>query len=65
MLHINNEFDDLPSSDCQKQQQLILSGKVDAHFAWVKRKYDQVTHNSAIGRALAYSIHQESYLRTV
>lgn len=30
----------------------------------VKRKYDQVTHNSTIGKALAYSIHQEPYLRT-
>ena len=29
----------------------------------VKLKYTQVTHNSAIGRALAYSINQEEYLR--
>lgn len=64
MLHIDNEFDDLPSSDRQKQRQLILSEKVDAYFAWVKRKYDQITHNSTIGKALAYSIHQEPYLRT-
>ena len=27
-------------------------------------QYDQVTHNSTIGKALAYSIHQEPYLRT-
>ena len=26
-------------------------------------KYDQVTHNSTIGKALAYSINQEKYLR--
>lgn len=64
MLHIDNEFDDLPSSDRQKQRQLILSEKVDAYFAWVKRKYDQITHNSTIVKALAYSIHQELYLRT-
>ena len=64
MLHIDNEFDDLPSSDRQKQRQLILSEKVDAYFAWVKQKYDQITHNSTIGKALAYSIHQEPYLRT-
>lgn len=37
--------------------------KVDAYFAWVKLKYTQVTHNSTIGKALAYSIHQEDYLR--
>lgn len=64
MLHIDNEFDDLPSDDRLKQRQLVLTEKVDAYFAWVKRKYDQVTHNSTIGKALAYSIHQEPYLRT-
>lgn len=64
MLHIDNGFDDLPAVDRLKQRQLILSEKVDAYFAWVKLKYTQVTHNSTIGKALAYSIHQESYLRT-
>ena len=64
MLHIDNGFDDLSSEDRLKQRQLILSEKVDAYFAWVKHKYTQVTHNSNIGKALAYSIHQEPYLRT-
>ena len=64
MLHIDNEFNDLLSGDRLKQRQLVLSEKVDAYFAWVKRKYHQVTHNSTIGKALAYSIHQEPYLRT-
>ena len=64
MLHIDNTFDDLPSDDRSKQRQLVLTEKVDAYFAWVKRKYSQVTHNSTIGKALAYSIHQEPYLRT-
>ena len=36
---------------------------MDAYFAWVKLKYKQVTHNNTIGKALAYSIHQEDYLR--
>ena len=64
ILHIDNGFDDLSSEDRLKQRQLILSEKVDAYFAWVKHKYTQVTHNSNIGKALAYSIHQEPYLRT-
>jgi len=64
MFHIDNGFDDLPTEDRLKQRQLILSEKVDAYFAWVKKKYNQVTHNSTIGKALAYSIHQETYLRT-
>ena len=64
MLHIDNGFDDLPTVDRLKQRQLILAEKVDAYFAWVKLKYSQVTLNSTIGKALAYSIHQEPYLRT-
>ena len=42
----------------------MYSPKVDAYFAWVKQKYMQVTHNSTIGKVLAYSINQEPYLRT-
>jgi transposase len=63
IMHIDNGFDDLSKSDRKKQRQLILSEKVDDYFAWVKQKYTQVTHNSTIGKALAYSIHQEDYLR--
>ena len=63
MMHIDNGFDDLSASDRKKQRQLVLSEKVDAYFAWVKLKYTQVTQNSTIGKALAYSIHQEDYLR--
>lgn len=63
IMHLDNTLDDLPVSDRTKQRQLILKEKVDAYFDWVKFKYTQVTHNSVIGRALAYSINQEKYLR--
>ena len=63
MLHIDNDFDDLSASNRKKQRQLLLSEKVDAYFAWAKQIYAQITHNSTIGRALAYSINQEIYLR--
>ncbi|WP_022755567.1 IS66 family transposase [Butyrivibrio fibrisolvens] len=63
MMHIDNGFDDLSNSDRQKQRQHVLQDKVDAYFEWVKLKYNQVTHNSVIGKALAYSINQEEYLR--
>ena len=63
IMHIDNTFDDLSATDRKKQRQLILSEKVDAYFAWAKQKYSQVTHNSTIGKALAYSINQEDYLR--
>ena len=62
IMHIDNTFDDLSISDRKKQRQLILAEKVDAYFAWAKQKYSQVTHNSTIGKALAYSINQEEYL---
>ena len=63
MMHDDNEFDDLPSEDRKNQRQLVLKDKVDAYFKWVKEKYTQVAHNGATGKALAYSINQEEYLR--
>lgn len=64
LMHIDNDFDDLSPEDRLNQRRLKLSEKVDDYFAWVKHKYDQVTHNSVIGKALAYSLNQEPYLRT-
>lgn len=63
ILHIDNDFDDLPVNDRKKQRQAILLQKVDAYFEWAKHKYTQVSHASNIGKALAYSINQEQYLR--
>ncbi|MBP5623834.1 MAG: IS66 family transposase, partial [Lachnospiraceae bacterium] len=63
IMHLDNGYDDLSPTDRKKQRQLNLKKKVDDYFAWVKLKYMQVTKNSTIGRALAYSIHQEEYLR--
>ena len=63
ILHTDNEFDDLSNTDRRKQRQTKLQEKVDTYFEWVKQKYSQVTHNSTIGKALAYSINQEKYLR--
>ena len=64
LMHLDNEFDDLPDEDRKTQRQLKLTAKVDDYFEWVKRKYNEVTHNSPIGKALSYSIHQKIYLRT-
>lgn len=63
ILRLDNGFDDLPTEDRRKQRQLVLGDKVDAYFEWAKLKYLQVTRNSVIGKALAYSINQEKYLR--
>ena len=63
ILHIDNDFDDHPVNDRKKQRQAILLQKVDAYFEWAKHKYTQVGHASNIGKAHAYSINQEQYLR--
>ena len=63
IMHLDNDYDDLSPSDRRKQRQKHLLPRVDAYFEWVKARYGQVTHNSTIGKALAYSIHQEEYLR--
>ena len=63
ILHIDNDFDDLPVNDRKKQRQAKLSQKVDAYFEWAKHKYTQVGRASNIGKALAYSLNQEKYLR--
>jgi len=64
IMHKDNEFDDLSSEDRLKQRQLVIKPMVDAYFEWVKSKSLQVAKNSKTGKALAYSIHQEKYLRT-
>ena len=63
ILHMDNSYEDLSPRDRKKQRQQHLKEKVDDYFAWVKTKYEQVTHNSTVGKALAYSINQEKYLR--
>ena len=63
IMHLDNGYDDLSPRDRKRQRQLNLKQKVDDYFAWAKIKYGQVTHNSTIGKALAYSINQEEYLR--
>lgn len=63
IMHLDNGFDDLSNKEHKKQRQLVLQDKVDAYFEWVKLTYSQVTHNSTISKALAYSLNQEEYLR--
>lgn len=62
-MHEDNKLDDLSPSDRKKQRKKVIKPLVDAYFKWVKEKYSQVTHNSKVGKALAYSINQETYLR--
>ena len=63
IMHMDNTYDDLSPRDRKRQRQQHLKEKVDDYFEWVITKYEQVTHNSTVGKALAYSINQEKYLR--
>jgi hypothetical protein len=56
---MDNGYDDLSPRNRKMQRRQHLEEKADDYFAWVKVKYDQVTRNSSIGKALAYSINQE------
>ena len=60
-MHLDNGFDELTNRDRKWQRQQVLKTKIDAYFEWAKLKYTQVTHNSAIGKALAYRFNQEKY----
>ena len=62
IMHEDNKLDDLSPSDRKKQRKKVIKPLVDAYFKWIKEKYSQVTHNSKVGKALAYSINQETYL---
>ncbi|MCR5523397.1 MAG: transposase [Clostridia bacterium] len=64
ILHTDNGYDDLSNTDRKKMRQRELKAMVDDYFSWAKLKYTQVTRGSVIGKALAYSINQEEYLRT-
>lgn len=63
IMHEDNKLDDLPKKDRERQRKLILKKKVSDYFEWAKEKYLLIAPNSALGKALAYSINQEKYLR--
>lgn len=63
IMHIDNTLDALSICERTRQRQSLLAEKVDAYFAWARARYQQVQSNSATGKALAYSLNQEPYLR--
>ena len=63
IMAIDNQYDDLTKKEREKMRQQVLKPKVEAYFEWAKLKYTMVGHQSAIGKALFYSINQETYLK--
>ena len=63
IMHEDNKYDNLTKKDREKNRKLILKPMVNDYFAWVKKEYNLVAHESETGKAIAYSINQEPYLR--
>ena len=63
IMHEDNKYDDIPKKDRERNRKLTLKPMVNDYFAWIKEKYPLVAPQSALGKALFYSINQEQYLR--
>ena len=59
----DNELAGLEPAERQHRRQLEANPLVDAYFAWVKKHQDEVLPKSQTGKAFAYSLNQEQYLR--
>ena len=64
IMHEDNNYDDLPKKERERNRKLTLKPLVNAYFTWAKEKYLLLSPSSDIGKALAYSINQEKYLRS-
>lgn len=60
---LDNELAGLGAVERQHRRQLELKPLVDGYFAWVKSHQDEVLPKSQTGKAFAYSLNQEQYLR--
>lgn len=60
---LDNGLAGLDPVERQHRRQLELKPLVDAYFAWVKSKQNEVPPKSQTGAAFNYSLNQEKYLR--
>lgn len=63
IFHENNKLEGLPPDEKLKQRQELIRPLVDEFFAWVKAEQPHVDSGSLIGKAFAYAVNQEKYLR--
>jgi transposase len=61
---IDNELLELNSEERLHRRKLLVLPMVDAFFAWIKTKRDDVPSQSETGKGFTYCINQEKYLRT-
>lgn len=60
----DKKLNDIPSEMRKKLREEKVKPLVEAYFEWVKEQRLHAVKGSALGKALQYSINQESYLRT-
>ena len=63
MYKLDNELAGLEPVERQHRRQLELKPLTDAYLAWIKEHQCEVPPKSQTGKAFAYSINQEKYLR--
>lgn len=63
MYKLDNELAGLEPVERQHRRQLELKPLTDAYFAWIKEHQCEVPPKSQTGKAFAYSINQDKYLR--
>ena len=60
---LDNDLPGLTPAQRQHRRQQELKPLVDAYFVWVKKHQGEVLPKSPTGKAFAYSVNQERYLR--
>lgn len=63
--HIDNRLtkSELTADEIKIQRQLLVKPQVDAFFEWAKQQAVELSKKGKTGKALAYCINQEPYLR--
>lgn len=62
--HVDNSLTTLKPDEKLRERQLHVKPLVEAFFTWVKASKNTVPEKSETGKAFAYCINQEQYLRT-
>ena len=63
MMHKDNQLDGMSPEERCSQRKEKIAPLVDEYFEWVKENRPRVTKQSKTGKAFAYSVEQEQYLR--
>ncbi len=62
--NVDNNLLELTSEERLHRRKLLVMPLVDAFFAWIKSKQNEVPAQSETGKGFTYCLNQEKYLRT-